>query len=126
MANPYRERLSPRICSDVKRRTRSPTAPMPSMQEPGTFTRKVTPPTATSAQSAPTPSRLPLMDVISDETTAFGSLYGLSRRASRPCEALMWQMATARASAASEGWGGSCRSSSTFTISWTCSLELPP
>ena len=72
--NPNSVMLSSRTWSEVNRTTSLPIGPRRSTVDAGTLARKVTPPTATSAQSTPTPSSVPLMDEISEETiseTAF-------------------------------------------------------
>ena len=117
VGKPYSVMLSSRTCSDVNSLTRSPAGPSVPEADSGMLARMVTPPTDTSAQSGPTPASTPSSPVI------IWPYSMMSRWDTSP--ALMWHMATARASDASVD-GVSLSPSRTRTISCTCSLELPP
>ena len=66
---PNSARLSSRTWREVYSVTLSPTRPRSLTAVSGTLTRNVTPPTATSTQSAPAPRSSPDTDDISDVTT---------------------------------------------------------
>ena len=121
--NPYSVGCSFCIRSTVCSRTHSPMPPSPATADAGTNTCRVTPPTRTLTQSAPTASSAPCTPTSTGQRSWPGAISRASRWSVRlSCK---WQRPTARASAASgSGVWGSPRMDA--AISCTCALVAAP